>query len=111
MKTKTKVYSAGKTYFVVLKERTSSTGFYDDACYAFYLLRLMHCLNSYRVKLHAYLLRPKEIWLLITPGTPTGFDSLQRFLNRAYSDYFNNRFKLLNLLIFQVFNTVVGSVH
>lgn len=92
MQAKTKIYSAGQTYFVVLKERTSSTGFYDDACYEFYLIRLLNCLNIYQVKLHAYLLQAKEIWLLLTPGTPTGFDSLLRFLNQSYSSYFNTRF-------------------
>lgn len=93
MRTKAKVYSAGQTYFVVLKEKTRFTGFYDDACYEYYLRRLLNCLSIYQVKLHAYLLQAREVWLLLTPGTPTGFDSLLRFLNQSYSDYFNTRFE------------------
>lgn len=92
MNSRVKTYQAGKTYFVVLREKTSVSGFYDDACYQFYLLRLINCLNTYQVKLHAYLLLEKQVWLLLTPGTPTGFDSLLRFLNQSYSDYFNTRF-------------------
>ena len=92
MQGKKKIYSPGQTYFVALRERTYTTGFYDNACCEFYLLRLLNGLNIYHVKLHAYLFKPKEIWLLATPGTPDGFDSLLRFLNQRYSSYFNTRF-------------------
>lgn len=92
MKARIKTYNAGQTYFVVLKNRTSISGFYDDSCYQYYLLRLLNCLNIYQVKLHAYLLQSQEIWLLVTPGTPTGLDGLLRFLNQSYSEYFNTRF-------------------
>lgn len=93
MKTKARIHSAGQTYFVVLKEKTSTTGFYDEACYEYYLLRLLNCLNIYQVKLHAYLLQTKQVWLLVTPGTPTALDALLRFLNQCYSSYFNVRFE------------------
>lgn len=87
-----KSLAAGKTYFAIVKEGVSSTGFYDGICQEFYLCRLLHCLNAYQVKLHAYLLQPKEIFFLFTPLTPNGFYSLVHFLNRSYSDYFSNRF-------------------
>ncbi len=83
---------AGKTYFAVLKEGTANTGFYDEACREFYLRRLLHCLGGYQVKLHAYLLEPNQVLLLVTPLTPTGFGSLLRFLNHSYSGYFSTRF-------------------
>jgi putative transposase len=82
----------GKTYFAIVKEGVSSTGFYDDVCQDFYLCRLLHCLNVYQVKLHAYLLQPRQIFFLFTPLTPNGFYSLVGFLNRSYSDYFSSRF-------------------
>ncbi len=82
----------GKTYFAIIKEGTIGTGFYDDACKQFYLHRLLHCLNAYQVKVHAYLLEPKQVLLLISPITPMGFFSLVKFLNNSYSDYFAIRF-------------------
>lgn len=93
MNTKARIHCAGQTYFVVLKEKTSTTGFYDEACYEYYLLRLLNCLNVYQVKLHAYLLQSKQVWLLVTPGTPTALDALLRFLNQCYNNYFNVRFE------------------
>ncbi|PCJ25433.1 MAG: hypothetical protein COA96_07300 [SAR86 cluster bacterium] len=86
------MYCAGETYFAVIKEGMANTGFIDDACYEYYHLRLMNCLNIYQIQLHAYLLKPKEIWLLFTPKTPQGFDALLGYLNKTYSNYFNIRF-------------------
>lgn len=82
----------GKTYFGVIKQRTASTGFFDDACKEFYLRRLLICQNAYRVQLHAYILMEKKILLLFTPLTPSGFDSFARFLNGSYSRYYSIRF-------------------
>ena len=93
MQTREKHYTPGQTYFVLVKGKTSTTGFYDDACFEFYLLRLLNCLHIYQVKLHAYLLQEKEIWLLLTPATPIGINSLLRHLNQSYSLYFNTRFE------------------
>ena len=59
---------AGQTYFVIVENKTTVTGFYDDACYRYYLLHLLNCLNNYQIKLHAYVLMANEIWLLATPG-------------------------------------------
>lgn len=87
-----KTLTAGKTYFVTIKEETRHAGFFDEACQNFYLCRLLHCLNAYQVKLHAYLLEPNQILLLITPMNPAGFYSLMGFLNQNYSNYFASRF-------------------
>lgn len=86
------ILTAGKTYFVMLREATTNAGFYDEACQEFYLRRLLHCLTAYQVQLHAYSLQQKEILLLATPMTPTGLNSLLKFLNRSYSSYFGKRF-------------------
>jgi len=85
-------YKPGATYFLILEAKANCKGFYDDACYHFYLLRLFHSLNYFHVKLHAYLLLPDKLWLLLTPRAPTGTRHLLATVNRAYCDYFNNRF-------------------
>jgi hypothetical protein len=82
----------GKTYFAVIKQRTFGTGFFDDACKEYYLSRLLLCQNAYQVQLHAYLLMEKELFLIFTPLTPSGFDSFARFLNGSYSGYYFIRF-------------------
>ena len=87
-----KVHLAGETYLVGLESRIAGDGFCDDACYKFYLLRLFNCLNLFQVKLHAYLLLPREVSLLVTPGSPFCLRNLIRTINRSYSEYFNARF-------------------
>lgn len=82
-----------RTYFSAIKQKTFGTGFFDDACKEFYLCRLLHCQNAYKVQIHAYLLMEKEVLLLFTPLTPSGFDSFVRFLNGSYSRYYLIRFE------------------
>lgn len=82
----------GKTYFANVGQKTFGTGFFDDSCKEFYLRRLLNCQNAFHVKLHAYLLMHKEIFLVFTPMTPSGFDSFARFLNGSYSRYYLIRF-------------------
>lgn len=82
----------GKTYFANVGQKTFGTGFFDDSCKEFYLRRLLNCQNAFQVRLHAYLLMEKEIFLVFTPLTPSGFDSFARFLNGSYSRYYLIRF-------------------
>ena len=82
----------GKTYFAAVAQKTFGTGFFDDACKEFYLLRLLNCQNAFQVQIHAYLLMKKEIFLVFTPLTPSGFDSFTRFLNGSYRRYYLIRF-------------------
>ena len=107
-----RLHITGQTYFVLVERRTGCSGFYDDACYQFYLLRLLNCINAYHVRLHAYFFQANEIWLLVTPGTPTGVTSLLRFLNQAYSNYFNARFdRSVNARSMDIWsNTIVSSL-
>lgn len=86
------LHLAGETYLVSLDSRIAGDGFCDDACYKFYLLRLFNCLNQFQIKLHAYLLLPNEVSLLVTPGSPFCLGNLIRTINRSYSEYFNVRF-------------------
>ena len=92
MSYKEKNYITGQTYVVYQKGRRFCTSFYDDSCYRYYTLRLLNSVNNYHVKLHAYCLLRNELFLLVTPGTPTGIGRLLCSLNRSYSEYFTLRF-------------------
>jgi len=87
-----RLHIAGQTYIFVVQRRNEATGFYDNACYRFYLLHLLNCLSTFQIKLHAYVLKTDGIWLLATPGTPRAAISLIKFVNQTYSSYFNTRF-------------------
>jgi len=88
----TRILIPGKTYFTAIKQKTVGTGFFDDACREFYLRRLLNCQNAFHVQIHAYLLLEKDIFLIFSPLTPSGFDSFARFLNSSYSRYYLVRF-------------------
>jgi hypothetical protein len=81
-----------QTYLVNVKSQLCHDGFVDEACFDYYLTRLLHCLNVFHVELHAYCLLPQDIFLLITPGVSEGPSLLLDRLNGCYSDYFNARF-------------------
>jgi hypothetical protein len=83
----------GQTYLVCLKNVRCGEGFYDAACYDFYLKRLCHSLDQFQVNLHAYCFLANEIYLLLTPGTPLGLAHLFDSLNSQYADYYNLRFE------------------
>lgn len=71
---------------------SSVTGFFDKACYQFYLRRLFNSLHYYQVNLHAYAILPDHVWLLLTARTRCSAGALLASVNRAYAEYFNTRF-------------------
>jgi histidyl-tRNA synthetase len=92
VRTTTRIHISGQTYFLKLTGKSRGASFFDAACYRIFLTRFLNCLNSFQVKLHAYSLRTKEIYLLVTPSSPTGISNLLNSINQAYSEYFNERF-------------------
>ena len=89
----TPYHKAGSTHFVHIGNAMQTAGFYDDACYQFYQVRLLNCAKSYQVDLHAYVLMKDRILILATPRTGTCLGALIRFLNTSYSRYFSTRFE------------------
>lgn len=84
---------ADRTWFLVNRGKVEGTAFFDEACYDYYLLRLFNCLRIFDVQLHAYVLLPREVWLLLTPVRPRNMSSLVDYVNNGYSEYFNERFE------------------
>ena len=88
-----RMFVQGKTCFILLEGHNGNQCFYDDACYRFYLSRIGNCLAHYQVEMHAYVLLPNEIQLLLTPGTAAGISQLMKTVGGAYVQYFNHRFE------------------
>ena len=83
----------GQSYFILQEGLLGKVSFPDDACYKFYLTRLLNCLTHYDVRLHAYALLPNEIQLVVTPMTPSGVSGLMKVVGGAYTQYFNTRYE------------------
>lgn len=87
-----RLFIAGQSYFILLEGHNGNNCFYDAACYRYYLARLTSALPAFQIALHAYVLLPNEIQLLLTPSTPTGISQLMKLVGGAYVQYFNGRF-------------------
>lgn len=88
-----RLYVPGHPYFLLLQASNGTACFHDGPCYRHYLNRLLNCLAAYQIKLHAYVLMPNEVQLLLTPATPFAVASLMKVVNSAYAQYFNDRFE------------------
>ncbi len=87
------VNSASRAWFLASRARVHGAAFFDEACFDYYQLRMLHCLKVYQMQLHAYVLLPDAAWLLLTPGRPKSMFSMLDFINGCYSEYFNDRFE------------------
>jgi|APSaa5957512576_1039674.scaffolds.fasta_scaffold06293_2 putative transposase len=82
-----------ETLFISIRKNIQSDGFYDEACFKYYLLRLLQCSPSFEISLHSYALFENEILLLCTPMSLIEQNLFLKFLNKSYSEYFNSRFE------------------
>ncbi len=87
-----------RAYLTRLSSETLGGELVDDICKLFLLRRIVHCQRAFHIRIHAYLLLEKEIFLLMTPGTPSGFVAFSEFLRSTYSNYFSTRFSRAELL-------------
>ncbi|PCH63152.1 MAG: hypothetical protein COC19_01595 [SAR86 cluster bacterium] len=86
-------YISGQAYFLLQESVDCSECFYDAACSNHFLKRLLSCLCAYQIKLHAFVVLPKEVMLLLTPATPTGIADMMQLVCCAYRHYFMMRFE------------------
>ena len=84
---------AGQTYVVIQRAANCGDAFYDNACYRFYLVRLLNSVRQCQVRLHAYCLLANEVILLLTPDTPFAISSLLQSVNSQYRRYYQQRFE------------------
>jgi REP element-mobilizing transposase RayT len=87
------VLLSGQTYLVYLRHNDCGKGFFDAACKKYYKLKLLNSLRTYQVKLHSFCILDNEVYLLGTPMSPTGFAALINYVNRSYTEYFNQRYE------------------
>ncbi len=84
---------ARQTYCVYLNGKACGGAFLDKYCHRFYILRLFNGLKPFQVELHAYSLLANEVYLLVTPTSATGLDSLIRSASYSYTKYFQERYE------------------
>ena len=87
-----------RTFYAVQKGTLSEPLFVDEACYHYYLNRLLNSLRAFRLQLHTYVLLPREVRFLISPYSGSGLVLLMESVATDYGEYFYNRFNRISPL-------------
>lgn len=66
--------------------------FHDDADYQAFLGWLRTAAKNYKVALHAYVLMPNHLHLLVTPSDAEGLGQMMQWIGRYYVPYFNQKY-------------------
>ncbi len=82
---------ANHLHHVVARGNNEQSVFVDDADCQHFLDCLRDAARQYRVALHAYVLLPARVQLLLTPSDDTGLGKLMQAVGRRYVPYFNAR--------------------
>jgi putative transposase len=81
----------GYPHLVLLTGHDARAVFDDDQDRDAWLAHLLRWLAPCRVRLHAYVLLPGQVRLLLTPEDPSGLPRLMQAVGRDYVRYFNRR--------------------
>lgn len=65
----------------------------DDEDYAAFLKWLREAARQFKVALHAYVLMPNHVHLLVSPGDESGLGKMMQWIGRYYVPYFNQKYQ------------------
>jgi putative transposase len=83
--------AAGYPHHVIQRGNNRQAIFADAADCTRFLQELGALLEVHEVALHAYVLMPNHVHLLLTPATQAGLSALMQALGRRYVAWFNRR--------------------
>lgn len=66
--------------------------FRETADYLFFLDRLRDGSRQFKVAIHAYVLMPNHLHLLVTPSDEQGLSRMMQWIGRLYVPYFNHKY-------------------
>lgn len=82
----------GVTQHVMHRRKNGEPAFTTDADYRKYLDDLRYAANKYDCQIHAYVLMPDHVHLLVTPMADRGVSKMMQLLGRRYVHYFNKAY-------------------
>jgi putative transposase len=86
-----RLYVAGMPQIIMQRGNNGALIFVEDADYETYRLHLRDAARDSGVALHAYVLMPDHVHLLITPPDDAAAGKLMQSLGRRYVRWFNDR--------------------
>ena len=86
-----RLYIPGQPQHVILGALEGQNAFVDEQDYAFFVDTLKIAMRTHRVAVHAWVLMPRIVQLLVTPSDETGLSKVMQAVGRRYVAYFNRR--------------------
>ncbi|HTT10426.1 MAG TPA: transposase [Burkholderiaceae bacterium] len=83
--------AAGYPHHVIQRGNNRQAVFADNSDYERYLLLLDETRTAHAIAVHAYVLMPDHVHLLVTPETDDGLSRFMQALGRRYVRWFNDR--------------------
>jgi len=93
MPRKPRHYMAGVPTHILQHAKEGSSVFQSERDYVYYLSCLQHALLQHDCQLHAYMLLPDHVHLVITPNTASGVSGMMQSLNVRYARYGNRQYQ------------------
>lgn len=88
-----RLFVEGMTQHVIIRSKNHANIFKNDADYQFYLECLEDAAARYRCVIHAYVLMPNHVHLLVTPETKQSLSRTLQSIGRRYAQHFNQTFE------------------
>lgn len=88
-----RITAAGFPQHVVQRGNNLADCFFEEADYLTYLRWLDRAARAYGVVLHAYVLMPNHVHLLVTPTVDGAVSRMMQYLGRHYAQYINKTYR------------------
>ena len=93
MPRRARIKLAGITQHLVQRGNNRTRCFVTNDDYRYYLHTLLQGAQRYDCAIHAYVLMPNHVHLLVTPQTEDGLSLMMRYLGSRYVKYFNSVYR------------------
>lgn len=88
----------GQPHHVIQRGNNRQPIFLDDEDYAAFLRWLREGARLFKLAIHAYVLMPNHVHLLVTPSDSVGLGKMMQWIGRFYVPYFNRKYKRIGTL-------------
>ena len=87
-----RLFVEGMTQHVIIRSKGGLDVFLQEENYLFYIDCLEDAATRYNCDIHAYVLMPNHVHLLVTPETKQSLSRTLQSIGRRYAQYFNQTF-------------------
>ena len=84
-------FSVGELYHLIVRGNNRQAIFFDEVTYREYLQLLYEGIRKYSVKVHAFVLMPNHVHLLMQPMREKALSAALQLIGSSYAKYINRR--------------------